>query len=478
MLPTILLFLLPVVCGGLLAHVLWPDPRQVNLMFKAFLGIGIGLGAWSLSFFVYLLAFAGENWFIILEGAALVVLVVIALIQNKRLDPRPPSSRTALHLTPPQILLAAVGGLVLVISLLSTANYLLRRRQGDWDAWMMYNRAARFVYLDQAHWRESFSPAMDPLFHADYPLLLAMNITSAWDSLGVDTPRVPMLQSALFAVGCLGLIASASASVRTTGQAALGIVLLWGVPVFVNEGAREMADVPLAFFVAATGILLYMFVREQKPGLAALSGITAGLAAWTKNEGGVVVLGASVVLLMVCIPRRRWQPLLWYGAGLIVPLAIVLYFKLFMAPPGDILSRGLGDSLQQALTPSRHMLILQYFWQEIVGFGNWGIAPLSIGILPLLLIYYLVFRARIAADQRPALLAACTIVVVQTLGYYVAYLITPYDLAWHLSFSTTRIVVQIFPLAVFLILAATRSVESVLGPNAEPIHGVKHASGN
>ena len=74
-----------------------------------------------------------------------------------------------------------------VISLLSTANYLLRRRQGDWDAWMMYNRAARFLYAIRRHWLDSFSPRMDPIFHADYPLLLAGNIAGG---LGHPGPRI------------------------------------------------------------------------------------------------------------------------------------------------------------------------------------------------------------------------------------------------------------------------------------------------
>ena len=39
---------------------------------------------------------------------------------------------------------------------------------------------------------------------------------------------------------------------------------------------------------------------------------------------------------------------------------------------------------------------------------------------------------------------------IQMLGYYGAYLVSPYDLAWHLSYSSTRIVLQMFPLLLFL----------------------------
>ena len=56
--------------------------------------------------------------------------------------------------------------------------------------------------------------------------------------------------------------------------------------------------------------------------------------------------------------------------------------------------------------------------------------------------------------------------VIQALGYYAIYLITPYDLTWHLSYSIERIALQIFPLVAFLILSASRSPESVFDSHA------------
>ncbi len=286
-------FVLPILSGFLLAHALWPERTLQALLLKSFLGIGIGLGLRGLLYFGYLLLFAGQDWFIWVELTTLVLLALVTLRRVQWLGPPMPRSGLRVRVAGPSRVLIPIAGVVLLISLLSTANYLLRRRQGDWDAWMMYNRAARFVYLDQAHWLDSFSPRMDPLFHADYPLLLAMNVASGWQEIGRDSAGVPMVQSALFAVACAGLLVAAVAVVRGRAQAALALILLWGIPVFVNEGARQMADVPLAFFVLATGSLLYLAGRRESRGLLALAGLTAGLAAWTKNEGAVLVVGAS-----------------------------------------------------------------------------------------------------------------------------------------------------------------------------------------
>jgi hypothetical protein len=471
-------FILPLLTGLLLAHVLWPDRTLRGLLVKASLGIGIGLGAQSLLYFAYLLFFAGQNWFLVFELAAFLALLV-RTVQRERLQGyRILPSSLQPRLAAAGAVLVSIAGVVFLISLLSTANYLLRRRQGDWDAWMMYNRAARFTFLDQAHWLQSFSPRMDPLFHADYPLLLAMNIASGWQALGKDSAGVPMVQSGLFAIGCIGLIASSVGSVKSIGQAALATVVLWGIPVFVNEGARQMADVPLAFYVLATGSLLFIYARQPHPGLLALSGLTAGLAAWTKNEGAVLLIGASLALLVVIWRRWAWKSLIAYGAGLAVPLAVLLFFRVYIAPPGDMLSGGAARLALQASDMARHVEILQYFGREILGFGSWGVGLLSIGIIPILALYYALFHAPIPAAERPAYFAVAVILILQLLGYYAAFLITPYDLSWHLSYSTERLVLQIFPLLLFLILCASLPAEAVLSATTAHSSGVHHAIDN
>ncbi len=475
---TILVFLPPILTGALLTHLLWPDRQLGSLVLKAFLGAGIGLGLWSLLYFLFLLVFAGKGWFIVVELAFLLALCAAVILQERKRGSGAASHVTAPRPTRFQLMLLGLGCIVFLVSLVSTASYLLRRRQGDWDAWMMYNRAARFVYRDQANWLQSFSPQMDPLFHADYPLLLAMNIASGWETLGTDTPHVPMVQSAFFAVACLGLLVTALASAKSLGQASVGLLLLWGTPVFVNEGAREMADIPLAFFILATAILFYLFAVHKKPGLMVLAGLSAGLAAWTKNEGSVLVIGTILGAILGFRKARPARSLLWVAAGLALPLAIVLYFKLALAPPSDVLSGGPARSLQDVLTLSRHLEILLSSSQEVVSFGSWGIPFLPVGIIPILLVLYILFRSRIPGSQRPAYVASCTMLGVQALGYYGIYLITPYELAWHLSYSITRVFLQIYPLLLFLALSASLPVESALESITAGAHGVEHAASN
>jgi hypothetical protein len=463
----ILVFLIPILTGGMVVHLVWPDREGRVLFLKLFLGTGIGLGIWSLLYFLYLLIFADRHLFVVIQLAIFIVLLAITIWVERKRGWEAPHPWKLPHINHTQGILAGLGCIVFLVSLSSTVSYLLRRKQGDWDAWMMFNRAARFVYRDQANWLDSFSHQMDPIFHADYPLLLAMDVASGWDTLASETPHVPMVLSALFAVPCVGLMVGALASAKSVGQAALGLIVLWGTPVVVNEGSREMADLPLAFFILATGVLIYFFVLYRKPGLIALAGLSAGLAAWTKNEGSLFEIATGLALLLAFFRRKPLRILAWYAVGLALPLAIVLYFKLFLAPPSDVLSNGPARSIAQALDLPRHVQILQSFWGEIRTFGSWKITGLSLGIIPILLIYYLLFRSPVPREHRPAYVAGITMLVVQALGYYVIYLITPYDLTWHLYYSAQRVVLQIFPLMLFLILAASRIPESVFESNAK-----------
>ncbi len=455
------IFLLPILTGGLLVHLLWPDRQIKNLVLKAFLGIGIGLGIASLSYFVYMLLFAGQHWFLVIQLVTLLALGAASVWRewNGRKEWR--LQERAAPLSRPQTVLLGLSALVFLISLGSTASYILRRRQGDWDAWMMFNRAARFIYRDQPNWLQSFSRRMDPIFHADYPLFLAMNIASGWDALGTETPHVPMVQSALFAVTCAGLLVSTLAATKSVGQAALGLILFWGTPAVVNEGARELADLPLAYFFLATAVLIYLYVLHRKPALIILAGITAGLGAWMKNEGSVFVLAAGLALLIAFLRDKPWRVLFWYALGLAVPMALVLYFKLFLAPPSDVLSNAPSRSLMQLMDPSRHLEILRYFGTQLLFFGDWLFFGLPVSVMLVLLVYLVLAHGPLSTERLPMLMTAVILLAVQMLGYYAVYVITPYDLTWHLTTSVSRVFLQVFPLIAFFVLISTQTPETI-----------------
>ena len=97
---------------------------------QSVLGIGIGLGLRSLLYFAYLQFFAGQNWFIVIELAAFAILLAVTVRLERQRGHRILLSASGLSLDGSGRALVFIAGLVFLISLLSTANYLLRRQTG------------------------------------------------------------------------------------------------------------------------------------------------------------------------------------------------------------------------------------------------------------------------------------------------------------------------------------------------------------
>ena len=96
----------------------------------------------------------------------------------------------------------------------------------------------------------------------------------------------------------------------------------------------------------------------------------------------------------------------------------------------------------------------------------------------ILVVYYVLFRSPIAGELRPAYVAGIVMLTIQALGYYGIFLITPYDLAWHLSYSAARLILQVFPVITFFVLAAAATPEAVFASTSPEPQGGQHAPGN
>jgi hypothetical protein len=451
---SIFVFLPPMLAGILIVHLLWPERGWKAGWVKVFLGIGLGLGQASLLDFIYMLLFSTENGFLFVQLALFAGLLIVVIVRERK-NLRPSLPR--IQLSRWQIILLAGLLIVIILSALSAVNVWAREPHGAWDAWMMYNRAARFIYRDQPRWLGSFSHQMDPIFHADYPLQLGMDIAWAWQAVGQETQRVPIILSGLFMLACVGLLGASLNLTKSLGQASIAWILLLGSSLIGNEGASQRADLPLAYFFLSTVVLIYFYASSKKPELLILAGFMAGLAAWTKNEGSLFVLVILPALFIAFFRQNPWRVLGWYLLGLAFPLIIVLYFKEFLAPPSDVLGNGIARSIQQALDVSRHITILKSFGADILSFGGWGI-----GILPILLAYALIFKLAPSSELRLAYLAIGLILILQTIGYYGIYLITPYDLQWHIDFSLGRLVFQLYVPFLFLFFTIITDVEKAL----------------
>ena len=144
-------------------------------------------------------------------------------------------------------------------------------------------------------------------------------------------------------------------------------------------------------------------------------------------------------------------------------LLVIAYFKLRIAPAGDLFS-GHAATVHKLMDLSRYGAILRWYGKELLRFGHWLLVP---GTL-LLAAYYFLVGGTVGMKGEAALRTSLLALGLTLAGYAVIYLITPYDLYWHLRFSLNRLFLQLWPSAIFLFFMTVRTPEQAL---ADPGRG-------
>lgn len=423
--------------GFAAAQGLWREKSPWALALQACAGIPLGLGFSSLLFFAWLWLGLPARLYPALE--ALIFLGLLALsLRRLGLAFRPQRPSFSL------LLFTAI----FLLALFFFFRLALRFPHGYEDAWFIWNMAARFLYRS-ADWTLRFT-SQAALWHPDYPLLIPLNVAQGWFALGEST-RLPLSLAALFTFSLPGLLFAALRFRGQKIQAISAASLLLLTPAFIEYGAQQMADIPLAAYFLGAAIFLWLFAQTENPRLLILGGLLAGFGVWTKNEGWVF-WGACLAVSLLAGRAKSLRPAGFFLLGSLLPLLATLAFKLVLAPANDLFVEN-ANRWQQLLAPARYGQIFAAFGQQIAAFGGW-----RLGIFWALLGYALLMGFQRPLPRQTAWL--WLLIFVQLAGYFAIYLITPHDLAWHLRTSLARLLMQIFPLALFALFASLRPVEA------------------
>jgi hypothetical protein len=345
-----------------------------------------------------------------------------------------------------------------------------------WDAFSIWNLHARFLFRGGAAWRDGFTSII-PWSHPDYPLLLPGAIAHFWLHLGHESQGVPAIIGLVFTFGTAGLLFSSLGIVRGCRSALLGTMALLSTPFFVEQGTSEYADVPLSFFYLAAISLLSVndhfsaaSPTARSKSLIALAGSAAGFAAWTKNEGLLFLLAFAIAQIVTAArskaanheARGRLED--WTGAvpmffGMLPVLLVIVWFKHFVAPPGDLFPDR-AAALQKLADASRYKITFSWFWKEFFRFGDWLLFPATV-VIPILYIPAKSHQTRSRSGFQSAIIA----IGLTLAGYFAIYLITPHDLYWHLRNSLGRLFLQVWPSAVFMFFSALPAEAKYCAPS-------------
>jgi len=287
-------------------------------------------------------------------------------------------------------------------------------------------------------------------------------VARAWTWAGAESTLVPRLVAFLFMAATVGLLVSALAVLRTPLQGGLAGLVLLATPLYLRYTAAQYADVPLGFYFLA-GVLLFEACDRWRPGsrrLALVAGVSAGMAAWAKNEGQLFVVATLAARLLVALIGRRGsraaaRELVAFTAGLLPFAAALAYFKLRVAATNDLIAGQEGGATLPRLFSGERV------WVVASGMGA-ALVRVGGGAVVVLLVYgILLGRARGTGGHGWHTLI---VLVLMLAGYALVYLASPLELPVHVALSVDRLCLQLWPCALLLFFLNVAAPEERLAP--------------
>jgi hypothetical protein len=468
---TALALSIPLITGWLLVKALWPATKSDNAdwLLRFSFAVGLGLGATSLAAFVVLLirGSLGRAPELITDSILMVLLFAFWFLKRTpRISDTARSETASSRATLP---MAAAFVLCLASNLSAFILLSGKEPHGNWDGWSIWNLHARFLFRGGPFWKDTFSPLLD-YYKPDYPLLIPASIARLWTYANHETLFAPVLVAGIFTFALALLTTAAVARLRGGKQGILAGLVTLGTPAFVDLGASQCADLAVGFFFLATLLLLCLSdYLGHNNGYMALAGVAAGLAAWTKNEGLMLLL---VVLAVRAAISSRTPGLQMFArqhtaflAGLVPVMLPILYLKARLVPANDMVAgQGLDTTLARLASLSRYRITLKGFVHEAISFGGW-FAPIAL----VLVFYALLVGFNESEKLRKAATAPVLAIAASGVGYFFVYILTPHDIAWQLKWSLERVFMQLWPAAIFSAFVLMRTPDEAITNEAGTI---------
>jgi hypothetical protein len=331
---------------------------------------------------------------------------------------------------------------------------------GGWDAMGFWNLRAAFLARGDNLWqlvlRHQAAGLPTDDIHPAYPLFTGGFHALQWMLEPGYDPAVPAFSSFVFGLAIVILLAASLACRWSLALGLLGGLLMVGYRRFPEAAAAQGADYPLALAFLATLVLLERVqhasrrLGEAPHGLLLAAGLAAGMAPWIKNEGWPFLLGAAGLLWV----RQGWKQLAWFSLGALPGLAGTLMVKLLADGVEHFIPRSPQQVIAKVLDPSRWWQILAAFADQVLGAG-----PIWAHPVLLLALFAGVLGLAARSELRERIWLGLPILLL-FLCDYAAYLVTQFDLQWHLKTSTGRFVLQLWPSSLWLLLGLIRPPEA------------------
>jgi hypothetical protein len=266
---------------------------------------------------------------------------------------------------------------------------------------------------------------------------LPANIAVIWKSIGFDSAFVPAILAYLTAIAVVLVMLTSFLEKKYN---IVGLVFFFAITFFdvlFPFVISQYADTLFALFVLIPFVLLQHLPKDNPLKMFILIGFFVASSAWIKNEGIMFfVLFSFVLFIRYC---RNFKFLTHFVAGAILPLAVLIFFKINFAPVNDLMDTTLDQYLVKLENIENYKIVLNYGYTFII--SNCKLLYMSlIAILFVNSKFYYSF---------------CFAIIFGLLGvYFIIYITTPYAIMWHLTTSFDRLIHQVTPVLLYSIFMA------------------------
>ncbi len=406
------------------------------------LSVSVGLAASGLLTFFSLLLFGEFNrTFILLINAAAVIILTLS------------APRATFQIDTKNFSLKKYSFNFFLILLWLTLYLIIRELSrshpyGQWDAWALWNMKTKFIIFGGRSWPNIFQLHWHT--QPDYPLLLPMINSWLYAVSSAELHRIAMTTANVFTLSTgILLFAALKRTLPLLCALGAGLVLVTN-RFYLFMGTAQYADIVLAHYFLAAGILTVYGLKERNTAMILLTGFFLGVLCFTKNEGITMAMILPGILLLTFWTDKTYkslkQPLTEkLLAGFALTVWAPLIFKIFLAPANRDISWDGLRMLPQLLSLERIEMVLEYFLRSV--FDNyWQYIWIFI---------FLIILLGFSRSRRAELKIFILFFAVYLLLVGIVYLTTMnFDLFWRLSRTAPRVLFCLMPAALFLSLYA------------------------
>lgn len=462
--------------GFLLCIIIFKKAEDINLRILANLSLPLGIGVLSVIFISLNLLGLPFPLISLIEIVVLILLVLKVKKSNetfrhfKWLKQQKPFklndiSRSSEFLQRPILLLFT--GIYCYAWLMDAGIFFfdsVKEPHGLWDAFNLWNLKAKFINRAPSEWPNLFHKMISVELHLDYPLLQTGYIAHCWLLMKNESVWAPIIFSFIFTFCTIGLLASSVSFFTNKTKGFIAGLILLATPFYMTMGDSQYADNTVGFFFLAT-IILLTFARRTpsiKPSLLIAAGITAGLSAWSKNEGLLFIAClfiSQLTLLFIKNRKELFAELKYILLGMIPVLLLIAYFRVSIAPANDIVSAQGAETMVKLSDYSRYITVGKWYVEQFSSFGQWAINPWWLFLLGG------VYKGFSLKENKNSLISNFALFFLMLAGFFFIYIITPLDLVWHLSTSIHRLFFQLLPTFIFIYFLAIKGNPLTKKPN-------------